>query len=168
MKKAPVLTAVVAASANNVIGREGQLPWRLPSDLRRFKELTMGKPVVMGRRTFESIGRALPGRRNVVISRDPDLQLPGCECVDSPAAALTKLADLDEVMIIGGETIYAELLPQTQRIHMTRVHANVSGDAFFPELAADEWQVVWSENHAAGDESEFAWTFETLERRRSG
>ena len=160
------ITIVVAASTNNVIGRAGGLPWRLPQDLRRFKALTMGKPVVMGRRTFESIGRPLPGRRNIVVSRRADLRLEGCEVVNSPEAALdlASAGQADEVMVIGGEQLYKALLPHTTRIHMTRVHKDVEGDAFFPELPPHEWRVVWSEPLPATSEQPLSYTFQILER----
>ena len=161
------LTMVVAASTNNVIGRAGKLPWRLPEDLRRFRELTMGRPVVMGRRTFESIGRPLPGRRNIVVSRKTGLKIDGCEVVNSPEAALSvaRAVEPGEVMIIGGEQLYNKLLPHTTRIHMTRVHATIEGDAFFPALRPDEWTAVWSEPHPATHDHPLAFTFEIFERR---
>ena len=159
------VTIVVAASTNNVIGRAGELPWRLPEDLRRFKQLTMGKPIVMGRRTFESIGHPLPGRRNIVVSRKADLRIAGCEVVLTPAAALACAGEADEIMIIGGEQLYNALLSHTTRIQMTRVHATVEGDAFFPALPPDEWQVVWSEPHPATDDQPLAFTYEILERQ---
>jgi dihydrofolate reductase len=155
---------VVAASTNNVIGKAGELPWRLPEDLRRFKRLTMGKPIVMGRRTFESIGRPLPGRRNIVVSRRPGLRLDGCEVSDSPDAALALAGQVAEIMVIGGQQLFEALLPRCTRIHMTRVHETIEGDAFFPELPPDEWQVVWSEPHPATQEQHLAYTFEILER----
>ena len=155
---------VVATAANNVIGRGGELPWRLPEDLGRFKELTMGKPIVMGRRTFESIGRPLPGRRNIVVSRRPGLCLDGCEVSDSPDAALALAGQAEEIMVIGGQQLYEAFLPRTTRIHMTRVHETIEGDAFFPELPPDEWQVVWFEFHPATREQPLAYTFQTLER----
>jgi dihydrofolate reductase len=155
---------VVAASTNNVIGRAGELPWRLPEDLRRFKRLTMGKPIVMGRRTFESIGRPLPGRRNIVVSRRPGLRLDGCEASDSPDAALGLAGQVEEIMVIGGQQLFEALLPRCTRIHMTRVHEAIEGDAFFPELPPDEWHVVWSEPHPATQEQPLAYTFEILER----
>jgi dihydrofolate reductase len=161
------VTMVVAASANNVIGRRGELPWRLPEDLRHFKELTMGKPIVMGRRTFESIGRPLPGRRNIVVSRRAGLHLEGCEVSDSPDAALDLARQAEEIMVIGGQQLYEALLPRTTRIHMTRVQETIEGDAFFPELPPDEWQVVWSEPHPATREQPLAYTFEILERAGS-
>jgi dihydrofolate reductase len=158
---------VVAASTNNVIGRRGKLPWRLPEDLRRFRLLTMGKPLVMGRKTYDSIGRPLPGRRNIVVSGRPGLAIEGCDVAGSPAAALACAVgqgNVDEVMIIGGERIYRAFLPCTGRIHMTRVHATIEGDAFFPALDPGEWRCVWSEPHAATEEQLLAFTFETLER----
>src|SRR5690606_28793193 len=156
---------VVAASTNSVIGRAGELPWRLPEDLRRFKRLTMGKPIVMGRRTFESIGRPLPGRRNIVVSRRPGLRLEGCDVSDSPDAALALAGQAEEIMVIGGQQLYEALLPRTTRIHMTRVHETIEGDAFFPALPPNEWQVVWSESHPATREQPLAHTFQTLERQ---
>jgi dihydrofolate reductase len=159
------VTIVVAASTSNVIGRNGGLPWRLPEDLRRFRQLTMGKPVVMGRRTFESIGRPLPGRRNIVVSGRPELVLDGCEVVGSAGEAMAAAGVADEVMIIGGERIYREFLPRTDRIQMTRVHVSIDGDAFFPGLEPEEWQVVWSEPHPATKDQPLSFTFETLERR---
>lgn len=158
------VTLVVAASENSVIGRNGGLPWRLPEDLRRFRELTLGKPVLMGRRTFESIGRPLPGRRNVVISGRPGLEIDGCEVAASPEAALALVAEAEEAMIIGGEAIYRHFLPQAQRIHRTRVHATLEGDAFFPELDGKEWRLVASEGRRSTDPP-LRFTFETLVRR---
>jgi len=160
------VTMVVAASTNNVIGNRGKLPWRLPDDLRRFRLLTMGKPVVMGRKTYDSIGHPLPGRRNIVLSGNRTLTIDGCDVVASTDEALT-LGVQDgtgEVMIIGGESIYREFLPRADRIHMTRVHSWIGGDACFPELNPDEWQCTWSEPHPATVDRPLAFTFETLER----
>jgi dihydrofolate reductase len=159
------LVIVVAASENDVIGRHGRLPWRLPEDMRRFRRLTWGKPVLMGRRTFESIGQPLAGRRNIVISREPALEIPGVEAAATPAEALASVRDVPEVMIIGGGEIYRQLLPRTDRIEMTRVHMTVEGDTFFPKLDPREWQVVWSEHFPVTPERSTAFTFETLERR---
>lgn len=159
------LTIVVAMSTNNVIGRHGGMPWHLPEDLRRFRRLTMGKPILMGRRTFDSIGGALPGRRNIVISRQPDLDVDGCELAASPDAALSLVEGSDEVMIIGGAYIYREMLPRTDRIERTRIHATIEGDTFFPELHPDDWRVVSAEEYPAGELRPLGFTFETLERR---
>lgn len=160
------VTLVVAASSNNVIGRRGRLPWRLPDDLRRFRLLTMGKPVVMGRKTFDSIGRPLPGRRNIVVTGNRDLVIDGCDVVHSAdeALALATEGGASEVMVIGGESIYRDFLARTARIHMTRVHARIEGDAFFPALHPDEWRCSWSERHPATADQPLAYTFETLER----
>lgn len=157
------ITLVVAASDNNVIGRDGQLPWRIPEDLRRFRQSTMGRPILMGRRTFESIGRPLPGRRNIVISRQAGLELPGCEVVSSPEAALEATRGSGELMVIGGSTIYRYFLPLADRIFMTRVHAELAGDTHFPPLNDEEWRTVSSEPGRSA-ESGLAFTFETLER----
>ncbi len=156
---------VVAASDNHVIGREGGLPWHLPEDLRRFRQLTWGKPLLMGRRTFEAIGRPLPGRRNIVISRQPGLEIEGCEVVASVDDALALLAGAPEVMVVGGGEIYRALLPRADRIEMTRVHGDIEGDTFFPELDPLEWQVTASETHPAGAGRPVGYTYETLVRR---
>ncbi len=159
------ISLVVAASANNVIGVEGRLPWRLPGDLRHFKQLTMGKPVIMGRLTRESIGRPLPGRRNIVISRNPDYVAEGCDVVTSPAAALAAAGDADEVMIIGGGQVYNLFRAQAQRLYLTRVDVRVEGDAFFAPPRDDEWRLINSEAHPADDANEYAYEIRTYERR---
>ena len=158
------VSMIVAASANNVIGANSGLPWRLREDLRRFKEITMGKPMIMGRLTFESIGKALPGRRSIVITRQVDYQQQGIEVVTTPDAALELAGDADEVMIIGGGEVYKQLLPMTDRIYLTRVHAEFDGDTFFPEINEDEWRVVSSEPLPPNDERLFSISYQILER----
>ena len=160
-----LISIVVAASTNNVIGNHGQLPWRLPADLRHFKAITMGKPIVMGRLTWESIGRALPGRQNIVMSRQADAGAPGCDVVGSPAAALRAAEGADEVMIIGGGRIYEMFLPQTRRLYLTRVQAVVDGDTFFPALCDTDWRLVSCEAHAADEANEYGFEFMVYERR---
>jgi dihydrofolate reductase len=155
---------IVAVSANNVIGANAGLPWRLQEDLRRFKEITMGKPMIMGRLTFESIGKALPGRRSIVITRQVDYQREGIEVVATPDAALELAGDVDEVTIIGGGEVYEQFLPMTDRIYLTRVHAEFDGDTFFPEINEDEWRIVSSEPLPPNDERPFSISFQTLER----
>ncbi|MCH8302417.1 MAG: dihydrofolate reductase [Proteobacteria bacterium] len=155
---------IVAASANNVIGVDGGLPWRLSEDLRRFKKITMGKTMIMGRLTFESIGEALPGRRSIVITRQADYEAKGCDVVATAETALVLARDADEVMIIGGGKVYEQLLPMTDRIYLTRVHAEINGDTFFPEINEDEWQIVSSEPLPPTDERLFSISFQTLER----
>lgn len=160
-----VISLIVAASTNNVIGADGELPWRLSADLRHFKRLTMGKPIIMGRRTWESIGHPLPGRQNIVISRNPEFIAAGCGVVASPAAALAAAGDADEVMVIGGSEIYSLFRPMAARLYLTRVAADIEGDAFFPAPDDNAWQLLHSETHAADDANEYACEFRTYERR---
>lgn len=160
------ISIVVAASANNVIGADGELPWRLPEDLKKFKAITMGKPMIMGRATFESIGRALPGRRSIVLSRQADFEAEGCDVVSSPADALSVAGDVEEVMVIGGGKVYSQFLPLAGRIYLTRVDATIEGDTFFPDLDTDDWRVVEAERFPAGEEREYGFSFEVWERNR--
>lgn len=147
-----ILTLIVAVADNGVIGADGRLPWRLPADLRHFKAATMGKPVLMGRRTWESLGRPLPGRRNVVVSRRSDWQPAGAEVFPSPDAALEAVAGEPEVMVIGGAELYAALLPRAHRIALTRVHAKPEGDTTFPGLGP-EWRETSREHRPADAEN---------------
>ena len=155
---------IVAASTNNVIGKNGGLPWRLPEDLKRFKETTMGKPMIMGRATWESIGRALPGRQNIIITRQSDLVAEGCDVVGSVDEALSAAGNAAEVMIIGGGELYRQFLPRTGRIYFTRVHANIDGDTFFPKLDENEWRVVEEEKFPADNTREYAFDILTMDR----
>ena len=157
------ITLVVAASTNNVIGRDGGLPWHLSEDLRRFKEITLGHPVIMGRLTYESIGRPLPGRQNIVISTRPGYAPDAVTVVRSPAEALRAAGDVDEVMIIGGGQVYELFLQYADRIHLTRVDVEIDGDTFFPELDA-AWRMVADEPRDAGDGADYAFRFQTFER----
>ena len=158
-----MISLIVAASENGVIGRDGDLPWRLSDDLRRFKAVTMGKPIVMGRKTWESIGRPLPGRQNIVVSRQSGLEIEGADVVASPAAAVDVAAGAAEIMIIGGSEIYALFLPLADRVYLTRVHADVEGDAWFPALG-DDWRLASDERHAADDQNEHDMSFRLYER----
>jgi dihydrofolate reductase len=159
-----MLTIIVAVADNGVIGSGNQLPWRLPDDLKRFKALSLGKPVVMGRKTYDSIGRPLPGRANIVISRQPGLEIPGCRVVGSIEEALEAAQPAPELVIVGGADIYRQVLPQVTTIHLTRVHADVAGDVLFPELQPHEWREVAKEYHPADERHAHAFTFSTLER----
>ncbi len=161
-----MISIIVAASSNNVIGVQGELPWRLSGDLQRFKALTMGKPVVMGRLTHESIGRALTGRQNIVITRQQGYVAEGCDVVQSTDAAVTAAADADEIMIIGGGDIYRQFLPRAQRMYLTRVEVKLEGDAHFPSLDETDWQESASEEHAADESNEYSYSFKVLERVR--
>ena len=160
-----MISIIVATSTNNVIGVQGDLPWKLSDDLKRFKQLTLGKPIVMGRLTWESIGRALPGRQNIVLTRQSDFAAGGCDVVASPAAALAVAGDADEIMIIGGGQIYELFLPNASRLLVTRVFTEVNGDAFFPEIDEAAWRLVDSEPHEADDANQFAFEFRTYERQ---
>jgi len=164
----PRVTLIVAMTDDGVIGIDGQLPWRLPEDLRRFKAATLGKPVVMGRKTFESIGRPLPQRHNIVLTRQSGLSLADAAVTVVPTfdAALQAAGDAPEVMIIGGAEIYRLALPLAQRILLTRVHANVRGDTHFPPLDPQGWRVLSSEAYAADDKHAYSMTFEDLDRVR--
>lgn len=133
--------AMIAAMANNrVIGKNNKMPWHLPEDLRHFKAMTLGKPVVMGRKTFESIGRPLPGRHNIVISRQVDLVIEGVTCVTSFEAAKQAAGDCEELVVIGGGQLYAEVLPQADILYLTQIDLKVEGDTYFPEWNGDDWQ----------------------------
>lgn len=158
------ISLIVAAATNNVIGRDGGLPWHLSEDLKRFKRITTGKPIIMGRLTHESIGKPLPDRRNIVISSREGLEIEGCEIVATPDAALALVADAEEVMIIGGGKVYEQVLPMADRIYMTRVDAIPDGDTFFPEINNEEWQVVEQENISADNTGELGYSFITLDR----
>ena len=159
-----MISLIVAAAENGVIGREGELPWRLSDDLRHFKAVTMGKPIVMGRKTWDSIGRPLPGRQNIVITRQAGFEAPGCDIVSSTEEAVAAAGDVDEIMIIGGSQVYASFLPAADRVYLTRVHAEVDGDAHFPALDEDTWRLVSDERHAADDRNEFDYSFRLYER----
>jgi dihydrofolate reductase len=161
----PLISLIVAASTNHVIGVDGQLPWHLRDDLQHFKAITTGKPVVMGRKTHASIGRPLPGRHNIVMTRRPDFEAPGCTVVSSKQEALAAAGDADEVMVIGGGEIYAAFRPDAGRVYLTRVHAEVAGDATFAELDPRKWQLVAEKKHAADEANDHAFTMQCFERR---
>jgi dihydrofolate reductase len=163
------LCLIVAVSRNGVIGRDNQLPWHLPEDLKFFKSVTMGKPILMGRKTFESIGRPLPGRTNIVISRDPQWHSAGVEVAQSLEAALQQgreachAAGAEEIMVIGGEQIYRMALPLADRLYLTQVDAEIEGDAYFPVVDFDDWQQVSEALPEAYDVHSYR--FLTLDRR---
>jgi len=161
------LVLVVAVAANGVIGREGGLPWRLSADLRRFKQITLGKPVVMGRKTWESIGKPLSGRHNIVMTRRRDFRLEdgAVSVVHDLDSALAAAGEVDEVMIIGGAEIYALSLPRAKVVELTRVHAEVAGDRRLPEFSAAEWQEIARSEHSADEGNDYPMSFITLQRR---
>jgi len=159
------LSLVVAASSNNVIGRDGGLPWHLPDDLRQFKRLTTGKAVIMGRSTYESIGRPLPDRRNIVMTRNADYVADGCDVVSSVSEAMDAVEGAEEVMIIGGGQVYRDFLPLANRIYLTRVQAEVEGDTYFFDIDRTRWRLVSSEHHDADEEHEYAFDLMVFEWR---
>ena len=160
----PLITLIVAVADNGVIGRDNTLPWHLPEDLKRFKRLTLGKPIVMGRKTFESIGKALPGRQNIVVTRDTNYRREGVTVVHDVEAALRAAGAVPEIMVIGGSELFRTLLPRAGRLHLTRVHGEIEGDVVWPALDDREWRVVERETHSADERHAYAMTFEVLER----
>ena len=150
-----------------VIGRDNGLPWHLPADLQYFKQTTMGKPILMGRKTHESIGRPLPGRTNIVITRDTGYRAAGCVVVNSIDAALAAAGEQDEIMVIGGAEFYRQVLPHTDTIYLTRIHESFDGDTFFPELNGANWHEVERSDHAADAKNPHDYSFIRLDRVRS-
>jgi dihydrofolate reductase len=161
----PLISLIVAMAQNGVIGRDNALPWRLPEDLKRFKAFTLGKTILMGRKTYESIGRPLPGRANLVLTRDRNWIAAGVTVVHSVEQALTQAAPGKELVVIGGAEIYRLVLPFARRIYLTHVHADVPGDTFFPDFDSTQWADVECRMHPADDQHAFPLTFVTLERR---
>ena len=157
---------IVAMSENQVIGRDGGLPWRLSADLRRFKRLTMGHHIVMGRKTYGSIGRPLPGRTSVVISRDPNYAPDGVLVARSIDQAKRLASEDTEAFFIGGGEIYRQVLPEVDRIYVTLVHAEIDGDTLFPELDLTAWDLVESTRAAADDKNEYDHSFLIYDRKR--
>ena len=159
-----IISFVVAMSRNRVIGRDNRLPWHLPADLQHFNRVTMGKPVLMGRKTHESIGRPLPGRTNIVVSRDPEYRAEGCVVVNSIEEALRAAGDVEELMVIGGAEFFQQLLARADRIHLTLIEEDFEGDVLFPELEPDEWRELSREEHGPDERNPHAYSFRVLER----
>ncbi len=159
---------IVAVAENNAIGKNNQLPWRLPEDLKFFKRTTMGKPVLMGRKTYESLGKPLPGRLNIVVSANTDLQLPeGVLLFTNLDAAVERLQaeNTDEGFIIGGGTLFEQCLPLTERMYITRVQTTIAdADAFFVDIDHTHWKKIWMEEHTADEKHAYNYTFEQYER----
>jgi len=158
------VSIIVAMAENGVIGRDMDLPWHISADLKRFKALTMGHHIVMGRKTFESIGRLLPGRTTVIVTRQPDYQVDGAVIVNSMEAAQAAATDDSELFIIGGGQIYEIALPLADRLHVTRVHTEVDGDTSFPAVDWDQWELVSAERHGADEKNDHDFTFESYQR----
>jgi dihydrofolate reductase len=162
----PQITLVVATDLDGVIGHDNRMPWHLPADLARFKSITMGKPMIMGRRTWESIGRPLPGRRSIVLTRARAFAAPGAEIAHTPEEALALAAPAIEVMIIGGAEVFRLFLPRADRIHWTQVMGRVPGNVRFPALDLTQWRDVRREDLPADERNAFATQYRVLERIR--
>lgn len=164
MEDTPKVSLIAAMDCEGVIGRDNRLPWRLPADLRRFRQLTLDRPILMGRRTWESLPGLLPRRRHFVVTRDPNYCAPGCEIVHSPEAALITLAGIPEVLVIGGAQLYQAMLAHACRLYLTLIEASFTGDTHFPHWAPEEWLETAREVHPADAENPYPFTFLTLER----
>jgi dihydrofolate reductase len=158
------ISLVVAMARNRVIGRDNALPWRLPEDLKHFKSTTLGKPVLMGRKTFDSIGKPLPGRSNLVLTRDTGWRAVGVTVVHSIDEALSRVGDAEEVAVIGGADVFRLLLPRATRIYLTRIDADIPGDTVFPPLEPSQWREVSCRRFAADERNAYDMSFVTLER----
>ena len=158
------IAAIVAMTENRVIGKNNQLPWHLPADLQHFKQITMGKPIIMGRKTFQSIGRALPGRLNIVLTKDDLFYAKDSIVVDSFAKAVAAAYNSDTVFIIGGATLFDQFLIEVDYLYLTVIHAEIPGDTFFPELNPDDWEEVSCERHAADEKNRYPFSF--IEKKR--
>lgn len=159
-----IISLIVAMDRNGVIGRDGELPWRLSSDLKHFKKITMGKPIVMGRKTHESIGRPLPGRENVVISRDKDYVVKDCTVLYSLECVYARFHDADEIMIMGGAELYEQTIDKAKRIYLTEVHADLEGDTWFPKFDREQWEEIERYDFRADEKNEYDYSFVILER----
>ena len=158
------LSLVVAMDKNRVIGIDGGLPWHLSSDLKYFRDITMGKPIIMGRKTHESIGRPLPGRRNIVVTRNENFDAEGCDVVTSLDAAMELVKEVPEAMMIGGASLYLDTLPVADQLYMTEVHAEVKGDTWFPEIDPEQWQELSRTAFSADERNEHDYSFVVYER----
>jgi dihydrofolate reductase len=159
-----VLSMIVAMANNNIIGRNNDMPWHLPADLAYFKKITLGKPIIMGRKTFESIGRPLPGRRNIVISRDDHYQAAGIDVVNSVEQALALVDGSDEIMVIGGGAIYSHCLAKAERLYVTHIDANIEGDTQFPDFYDGTWLMVNSERRLSDEKNIYSLDFCVYQR----
>lgn len=162
----PRINIIVATAHNNVIGKDNGMPWHMPADLKHFKSITYGHPVIMGRKTFESVGKPLPGRDSIVISRQKDLSydFDNVQVVHSFFDAVKAASDYQDAFVIGGSNIYQLALPVAERIYLTRIDASPEGDTFFPEINMDLWKVVEEEKHETDERNKHAYTFQILDR----
>ena len=162
-----IISIIVAMDRQGIIGMNYKLPWHLSSDLRNFKKITMGKPLIMGRKTHASIGRPLPGRENIVLSADPAYRAEGCTVMHSLDAVFDYLKDREELMFMGGADIYAQVLDRTDRIYLTEVHTEVTGDTYFPPFDRNVWHETERQDFSADEKNEYAYSFVILERNQT-
>ncbi|MDP3770652.1 MAG: type 3 dihydrofolate reductase [bacterium] len=160
-----IISLIAAMGRNRVIGKDNALPWKLPADMKRFREITRGKPIIMGRKTFESIGRPLPDRMNIVITREHDYRVDGCVVVHSIEEAIKAAGDAQEIMVIGGTSIFEQFLLLAQKMYITLIDHDFEGDTFFPEFDTKEWNEVERSQHQPDDKNRYRYTFLTLERK---
>ena len=160
-----IISMIVAVSENGVIGKDGDIPWRLSADLQRFKHLTMDHHLVMGRKTYESIGFPLPNRRNVIVSRNADFEAQGCEVVASIDAALELAKEDDEVMVMGGASFYEQMLPDVDRLYITQIEGSYAGDAYFPNFNRNEFVESFRESHQPDEKNQHTYHFTILDRK---
>ena len=161
----PLISFIWGQDRNRLIGCNNSLPWRLPADMAWFKKSTMGKPILMGRKTYESIGRPLPGRTNLILSRQTDFLIDGCTVVHSLDDAKSAVPDADEVMVMGGAEIYALLFNQAERLYITEIDAEFEGDAWFPEFNRSQWKETFRESHQPDEKNAYPYAFTILERK---
>jgi dihydrofolate reductase len=160
---------IAAMAADRVIGIENRLPWRLPADMKWFRKHTLGKPIIMGRKTFESFGsKPLPDRLNIVMTRDPDYQAPGAVVVHDIEQAIAAAGEVAEVMVIGGASFYAQMLPRAERLYLTFVHTHIDGDAWFPDYDTRQWREIERQDQDADEKNPFAHSFCIYERLEPG
>lgn len=159
-----MISLLVAMDENRLIGKDNQLPWHLPNDLQYFKQVTMGHPIVMGRKTFESIGRPLPGRENIVITRNHDYQAEGCRVIHQ-LSEVKAFPKEEEVFVIGGAQIFEEILPEADRLYITEIHASFSGDTHFPEIKEEDWEEISSTPGKVDEKNHYPHDFIILQRK---
>ena len=160
-----IISLLVAMDEQRGIGLHNRLPWHLSADQKRFKELTMGHHILMGRKTYESIGKPLPNRYNIVITRDTSFQAPGCLVVNSIDTALASVHEQDEIFVIGGALLFQEMLPRVQRLYLTIIHHSFLGDTYFPEIDENQWLQLEKIDHAADERNPYSYSFITLDRK---
>jgi len=158
------LAIIVATDKQGLIGRDNDLPWKISADLQYFRRVTMGKPLVMGRNTHESIGRPLPGRKNIIVTSDKTYYVEGCTVVNSLDGAIEACGEAEEVMVMGGASLYKQLLPQAERLYLTQVNAELEGDTWFPDWDKNQWQEISREDHLADEKNQYPYSFVVYDR----